>query len=105
MQGHLIVPNSFMRRRGMFSLPKSNNSRSGYALEVTLLPEADASAPGGQTIIPLHVRFFPWSITALSARACNATRRAMAVLTISLVSAVAAVLTHLSALAQCTTNE
>src|ERR1700756_1449602 len=73
-----------MRRKGMFSLPKSNNSRSDYALEVTLVPEADAGAPGGQTIIPLHVRFFPWSITALSARACNATRRAMAVLTISL---------------------
>src|SRR5215472_7512975 len=83
-----------MRRRGMFSLPKSNNSRSGCALEVTLVPEADAGAPGGQTIMPLHVRFFPWSITALSAR-CTL---------MFLVSAVAAVLTPLSALAQCPTN-
>src|SRR6516162_410827 len=78
----------------MFSLPKSNNSRSGYALEVPLVPEADAGAPGGQTIIPPHVRFFPWSITALSAR-CSL---------MFFVSAVAAVLTDLSALAQCPTN-
>src|SRR5215472_13923652 len=83
-----------MRRRGMFSLPKSNNSRSGCALEVTLVPKADAGAPGGQTIMPLHVRFFPWSITALSAR-CTL---------MFIVSAVAAVLTPLSALAQCPTN-
>jgi hypothetical protein len=68
----------------MFSLPKSNNPRSGRALEVTLIPEADAGRPAGQTVLPLHARLFVSPLKAFSAGACDGTRRAIALLTISL---------------------